>query len=408
VTGWFVIARRELLERVRTKWFAIVTALGPVFLIGMIVVPILLAGLSHATKIAIVDHTGKMADTIKAALEQQGDWTVTIRTDDPTEQALLDQIRDKQINGFLVIAPDALDAGPVVYQGDDATAQLPMAQLRSAAMTARIMAREHLSMGELGQLLAVNFSTRHTTGEAATASGGAVFILGYVVMIILYMAIVLYAVNVMRSIVAEKTNRVVEIMVAAAKPRALMIGKIVGVGAVGLAQLLAWTVMAIVVIHWREAILGLFGLHGGFALPPLSAADALVILVDFVLGYFFYASLYAAVGAMVSSDQEAQQAQMPVTMLLVITMICMQLVANDPRGGAASALTLVPFSSPILMPMRWLLGGASALDVTLSFAILAASTWLVASLSARIYRVGILMYGKRPGLGELVRWLRHG
>ena len=406
--AWLVIARREFLERVRTKWFAIVTALGPIFMIGILVVPILLAGLGGTSKLAIVDRSGKMADAIKGALEQQGPgWKVTIRTDSPTDDALLDEIKHKRINGFLTIAPDALDAGPVVYQGDNATAQLPMSQLKAAVTTARIMAREHLSLEELGKLLAVNFSTRHTTGEAPSASGGAVFVLGYIVMIILYMSIVLYAVNVMRSVVQEKTNRVVEIMVAAAKPRALMLGKILGVGAVGLAQILAWTVMAVVVIHWRGPILGLFGLSGGFALPPLAASDGLVILVDFFLGYFFYAALYAAVGAMVSSDQEAQQAQLPVTMLLVLTMICMQLVANDPRGGSAEILTLVPFSSPILMTMRWLLGGASTLDLGLMLAILAASTWGVAILSARIYRVGILMYGKRPGLGELLRWLRY-
>ncbi len=407
LTGWAVVARREFLERVRTRWFAITTALGPIFMIGLLVVPVLLAGLGGATKLDVIDHSGQIAPTLEVVLAKTGDWTVNIRTDDPSEASLLAEIHDKKIDGFLVIPKDALDKGEIVYQGDNATAQMPMAILREAVKEARIVAIEHFDTAKLDRLFNVNFTARHTTGEAATASGGATFALGYIVMFVMYLAIVLYGVNVMRSVVTEKTSRVVEMMVAATKPRALLLGKIVGVGAVGVVQVLAWFVMAIVLVTFREPILGLFGVHGGFALPPLTPLDGVVILVDFVLGYFFYAALYAAVGAMVSSDQEAQQAQTPITMLLVLTIICVQLVANDPRATGPMVLTLVPFSSPILMPMRWLLGGASGIEVVLSFAILAASTWLVALASARIFRVGILMYGKRPSLREVVRWLRY-
>jgi ABC-2 type transport system permease protein len=223
------------------------------------------------------------------------------------------------------------------------------------------------------------------------------------------MAIVLYAVNVMRSVVLEKTNRVVEIMVAAAKPRALMLGKILGVGAVGLIQIAVWAAMGLVTMTYRAEILGVFGVEaGGWNVPPIGADAVAVILAYFLLGYFFYASLYAAIGAMVSSDQEAQQAQTPVILLLILPVMCVQLVANDPRGSAAELLTLIPFSSPILMPMRYLLDGATGVSVAISLAILAASTWAAAWLSARIYRVGILLYGKRPSLRELGRWIKYG
>jgi ABC-2 type transport system permease protein len=408
---WLVIARREFLERVRTKWFAIVTALGPLFMIGIMVVPVVLATMKHSATIQVVDHTGKgVGADIQTALHKDG-WNVTILDQEPAEAVLFGRIRDKTINGFLIIPADALDKGEPVYQGDNATNQASMAQLKQSTYAAIIHARAiglGLRADQLEALLIPpQLQTHHSTGELAAASGAATFILGYLVMIILYMAIVLYAVAVMRSVVMEKTNRVVEIMVAAAKPRALMLGKILGVGGAGLAQLTLWLAMAVAMITFREPILGLFGKSGGFAMPPLAIGDAAVILCCFLLGFLFYASLYAAIGAMVSSDQEAQQAQVPITMLLVVTMLCMQLVANDPRGGTAEILTIVPFSSPILMPMRWLLGGASTLDVILSLGVLAASAYLIASLSARIYRVGILMYGKRPGLGELIRWLRY-
>ena len=133
----------------------------------------------------------------------------------------------------------------------------------------------------------------------------------------------------------------------------------------------------------------------------------MTLLNVLLIGFFFYASLYAAIGAMVNSEQEAQQAQTPVILMLMVPMICVQLVANDPRGGSAQLLTLLPFSAPILMPMRYLLGGATGGEVAVSLLILALSTWVVAVLSARIYRVGILLYGKRPSLRELGRWIRY-
>jgi ABC-2 type transport system permease protein len=409
---WLVIARREFLERVRTIWFIAVTALGPVGMIAIIVIPVLLARANTAATVQIVDHTHDVGAPLVTELSKLG-WKVEVVPEATDERTLLGRIRDGSINGFLVVPADAVSGNAsIVYQGDNATNQL--VALSVWQMTQRVVqhargAADGVDGRKLDRILApVLIETKHTTGEASGSSAGAAFVLGYAVMFILYMAIILYAVNVMRSVVQEKTNRVVELMVAAAKPQALMLGKIIGVGAVGLVQIAAWLAMAVVTITYRTQILGLFGVSGGgFTLPPLAWIDAVVIILYFLLGYFFYAALYAAIGAMVSSDQEAQQAQMPVTLLLLIPMLCMQVVANDPRGGAAEALTQIPFSSPILMPMRWLLGGSSGPDAAVSLGILAISTVLVTRLAGRIYRVGILMYGKRPSLREIARWLKY-
>jgi ABC-2 type transport system permease protein len=345
-------------------------------------------------------------------------WKAELAAPDTAEQALLDRIRDDQIDGFVTIPAGAAGLGAqtvVVYQGDNATNQGVVQVMHQVVDLAVLRARFDREFEIPTDVLDValvppRFEPRHTTGKPASASGTAVFVVGYAAMIILYMAIVLYAVSVMRSVVMEKTNRVVEIMVAAAKPRALMFGKIAGVGAAGLLQISAWAVMAYLTLTFRGELLGLFGVHGagGWSLPPLGLDAVAVILAYFLLGYFFYAALYAAIGAMVSSEQEAQQAQTPVILLLFVPMMCMQLVANDPRGGAAQLLTMLPFSAPILMPMRYLLDGASGAQVAVSLGILAASTWLAAWLAARIYRIGILLYGKRPSLRELGRWIRYG
>lgn len=414
---WAVIAGREFLERVRTKWFVIGTLLGPIGMLALIVIPAVLARAgAESVHVKVVDGTHRLAPAIAATLAATDKWRVEEVPDGPeaAPAALLAEIKRGEINGFITIPPDALADGTIVYQGDNATSQsVAIALSRGiSAVVLRERARAaNVSDAQMTEVLRpVALDIKHTTGEAEGASGQAVFFVGFALMFIMYMAILLYAMNVMRSVVQEKTSRVVELMVAAAKPRSLMAGKVIGVGLVGLVQLAVWLGMAYLTMTYRDTVLGMFGVSGagGVALPSLRVSEIAIVLVYFILGYFFYAALYAAVGAMVSTEQEAQQAQTPIVLLLVIPVTCMQLVANDPRGGTAELMTLLPFSSPVLMPMRYLLGGASVAQLFLSLAILAGSTALVIAAAARIYRVGILMYGKRPSVRELVRWLRYG
>ncbi len=410
---WAVVARRELLERLRTPWFIAVTLLGPVMMIALIVVPVVLGRIGDRTaRVQLVDHSRDgLGESLRAELVKAG-WRVELVPPTTEERVLLGRIADETIDGFLVVPREAPAGGIFIYKGDNATSEQTM-RLLSRTVTDEVRrARGRalgLAPGDIDAMMArVDIAPVHTTGETAGSSGLAAFVVGYIVMFVLYMAIVLYAANVLRSVVQEKTNRVAEIMVAAAKPRALMFGKILGVGSVGLIQLTIWAVMGVLTINYRGELLGMFGVAAGaWNVPPMDAIDVAVILAYFLLGYFFYAAIFAAIGAMVSSEQEAQQAQTPVVMILVIPMLCVQLVANDPRGGVAEALTQIPFSSAVLMPMRWSLGGASTGSLLVSMAILALSTWLVARLAARIYRVGILLYGKRMSLREALRWMRH-
>ena len=409
---WLVIARRELIERLRTPWFIIVTLLGPLLMVALIVVPVVLGRVGDQTaRVEIIDRSGKLGEPLRNALLAEH-WRAELVAPDTDEKEMLARIAADRIDGYLVVPAEAPTAGSFVYKGDNASAEHVMRSLNRVIYSVVLATRGKaldVPDDKVAKLLApVDFTTRHTTGEDECSSGLAAFLVGYIVMFVLYLAIVLYAVNVLRSVVQEKTNRVVEIMVAASKPRALMLGKILGVGCVGLIQVTVWAVMGVVTINQRGALLGMFGVDaGGWSVPPMDAADIAVILTYFLLGYFFYAGIFAAIGAMVSSEQEAQQAQTPVMMVLIIPMLCVQLVANDPRGGVSEFLTQLPFSSAVLMPMRWSLGGASVTSLLISMGILAFSTYLVARIAARIYRVGILMYGKRPSLRELVRWLRY-
>jgi ABC-2 type transport system permease protein len=407
-----VIARRELLERVKSKWFVVMTLIGPLGMIAMIVIPALIAsGSTEGTKVEIVDRGGALARPLADALEAER-WIVAIAPPATPDAALEEKIRQGQINGYISIDRDALAGGPIVYRGDNASSQAVQGVLRqrvTKVVLEQRMAQAHLTPEQLAILRKqISFSSEHTTGEKAASSGTGAFLVAYFLAIILYMVITVYGIGVMRSVVQEKASRVMELMVAAVKPRSLMAGKILGVGAAGLIQIGVWLAIGAVLLAYRAEVLGAFGISGGGkALPPLAAGEIAVILAYFVMGYFFYSAMYAALGAMVSSEQETQQVQLPVTMLLIVGILCLQVISNDPRGGASAAMTMVPFWSPILMPMRYVLGGAQLGDVALSLGILAASTVLVVRAAAKIYRVGVLLYGKRPGVRELIRWLRY-
>lgn len=408
-----VIARRELLERVRSRWFVAVTLLGPVFMIAMIVIPAMIASKSVVgARVDIIDKSGALGEQVAAELRDI-EWKPRIVPADTPYAESVRRIRDDEINGFVVIPTHALEGELIIYEGDNASSQ--MVQMILHERVRRVVQRERgkrasISDETLDKLLGrVNFLAQLNTGADKATSGLAAFFLGYILSFILYMVITLYGVAVMRSVVQEKTSRVMELMVAAVKPSSLMAGKILGVGAAGLIQVTVWLAMGAITLAYRTQILGAFGMDtaAGPTLPPLALVEIAVVLSYFVIGFFFYAAMYAAVGAMVSSEQETQQVQMPVTMLLIIGVLCFQLISNDPRGTPATVMTMLPFWSPLLMPMRYVLGGASLGEVVLSLGILVISTGLVVRGAAKIYRVGVLMYGKRPSLRELARWLRY-
>lgn len=417
--SWPVIARREFLERVRSKWFIAITLLGPVVMTAIIVVPAWLGARAalDRVKIQVVDRSGHdlFPSIVRASAGFEMPFDFESVSPGIDEKVLLGRIRDEKINGFLLIPKGVLAGEKAIYRGDNATNIRVGVQLQGALYMAARSARA-AEAGVRPEVInqidwpKVELEAQHDTGRGQAAQAQASFLVGYVVMFVLYMSILIYAVNVMRSVVLEKTSRVIEIVVSATRPSSLMFGKVIGVGSVGLVQLAVWSGMALLLFHYRGELLGAFGVDGAsdVELPPLALVDVLVILAYFALGYFLYAALYAAIGAMVNSDQDAQQAQTPVVLLLILPVVCVQLVAGNPRGPIAQVLTLVPFSSPILMPMRYLLSGATPLEVALSMAILVASLVAAVWIAGRIYRIGILMYGKRPGLRELGRWIRHG
>jgi ABC-2 type transport system permease protein len=216
----------------------------------------------------------------------------------------------------------------------------------------------------------------------------------------LFVTVTMYGVMVLRAVVDEKSSRVMEVMLASATPKQMMAGKVLGVGAVGLSQLGIWSIAA--------AIYGTPGLVMASVLGFTIPKEILIGLpVFFVLGYVLYSACFAALGATVNSEQEAQQLQMIVMLPLILASSFMWEVIRHPDSATSIFLSLFPFTSPVLMFMRMAVATPPLWQVLLCVALLIATVYLVISICARIYRVGILMYGKRPTLPEIIKWLRY-
>jgi len=372
-------------------------------------------------QIVVVDEgTGGLAARVQAQLGRSlrfrvVELAIAPERGDAVRDSLTTAVQREEIDGFLVLGPATVEAGTAEYRGRNVSSLRDMGVLEAAVRQSVVV--ERLNRRGIDPALVqeaqarFDLTTLRITKRGATGeSGEATFILGYAVGLILYMVILLYGINVMRSVLEEKQTRIIEVLVSSLRPFQLMMGKVIGVGGVGLFQFLIWTGVGYGMIHYRARILGWFNVPAeamnAVPLPSISAELMTMVIVYFLLGYLLYAALFAVVGASVNTDTEAQQAQQPVMMLLVAALIVSFGALGDPNGQLAVMTSLIPLSSPIIMPVRVATSDVPTGQVGLSLAILAATVLVVIWGSARVYRIGILMYGKRPSVRELWRWAR--
>jgi len=415
---WAVI-RREFVERVRSKWFWISALLGPVFFGAMIVVPVLFAGAGGTRRIAVVDGTtGAFGERVAAGLRHGKIFRATrVPAGAGVVDSLTQLVGAKQLDGFLILTDAVVETGTAEYRASNVSSFRDVAELQDVlarlAMAARLE-RQGVDPALVGRAqLRISLETKKISGSTTTGESAAQsFALAYVMGVVLFLVITIYGVNVMGSVVEEKTTRIVEVLVSSLRPFQLMMGKVLGVGAVSLFQFVLWGLGAKLLLSQRRALLADLGgveeARQVFQMPHLSAATLGVFLSYFLGGFFLYSAMYAAVGAMSSNEQEARQAQQPVMFLLLVAYVSMFGLTNNPESTYAVTLSLIPFTAPIAMPVRWAASTVPAGELGASLGLLAAGIVAVTWMAARIYRVGILMTGKRPNIKELVRWIRAG
>jgi ABC-2 type transport system permease protein len=423
---WAVI-KREYLERVRTKWFIFSTVFTPLLFGALTLLPIWLASKSTSTEnvahIQILDASGtglgkRVAYALGGGLMADTSATQVITLDTTqlaaAEVAATDAVVKRETRGYLVLGPHILDATETRYAGRNGSSIVDIERIRGAVRQG-ILAMRLQSAGvdaervtSLLQAKQVDIDAEQIGDRGREGKGGLVkYIFAFSLAFLLYMSIFIYGQNVLRGVLEEKQTRVAEVVVSSVPTDTLLAGKVLGVGAVGITQQILWVIGSIVVIRLREPVMHALKIpSASITLPSIPPAVLALLLLFFVLGFMLYSALFAAVGAMVNSDQEAQQAAQPVTLLLVATAILIQPVLLNPGTKLAVIASIFPFSAPILMPLRLSLVSVPWQQVVGSFVSMIVAIAIAIWLASRIYRTGLLMYGKRPSFGEVARWLR--
>ncbi len=435
----FAVIRRELVERVRTKSFVISTMLVPVFMVIMAVVPaLMMSGSSRSMRIGVVDGTStgvgaKIEQTLNTQrLSEDSGATPRYIVTRVAAPDRTDAVRDSLVkhtglgkggkaadalDGVLVVRDDVLQTGKIEYLGSNVGSFEAMGRLEGSlrqVITGTRFEADGIDPAVVARAMApVSVSTTKVSdGEATGESGGASFVIAYLMGFILYFGVFMYGQQTMTSVVEEKTSRIMEVLASSLTPFQMLLGKVLGVGMTGLLQMGIWGGTVFLVTSQRARLAGLFGLSPDAiqSLPiPSMAPDLLVVfLVYFALGFLLYGALFAAIGSMCNTVQETQQYASAVMMLIVFGFFGVFAMINDPTGGLGVTMSFIPFFSPFVMPVRWSLAAVPPLELALSLGLMLIALMGTTWLAGRIYRTGILMYGKKPTWGEVWRWVRAG
>jgi ABC-2 type transport system permease protein len=407
----WLIARREYLERIRTKSFLIMTILIPALMIGGIFGGGMIGRKSKSNShIAVVSRDGQVAEDLKAELENGKRSRMTVDVISPpgaaTRESLDARLAAKQLDGYLWITPGATSGARPAFawtpksRADIITRDTISRALRTV-LTREGLLHQGMVASDVDALMQPIELDSSQAGGADDAD--AAFYSAYALFILMYLVIMLYGMNVARSIIEEKTSRVFEVLLATIRPEEMMAGKVIGVGAVGLTQVGLWLLTAVLLTSTSLVTL----LTGSEVHVPLSATQVGFFVVYFLLGYLLYSSIAAALGAMTNSEQELQQLNMFLVMPLAACMFSLSFVIPNPDGVAATVMSLIPFCTPLIMYLRISMGHPAAAQIGISIVLMMGTIYGVLWLASRIYRVGILMYGKKPSLPEIARWLKY-
>ena len=420
----FLIIKREYLSRVRKKSFIIMTLLTPLFMIGLFVIPMLLASSSEdKTTIAIIDNN------------KFNEFRLTSNLN--LEYTYLNELNLEQHKTTLIETYDFLLHIPEIDSIQQIESSIEVYSINQMSLSIKQNVENQIDKKLTNIYLLqsginpdqIKKSQSKSTiktyvvdeqGENTKGNSEASFGIGLVGGFLIYIFIFMYGTMVMRSVIEEKTNRIVEIIISSVKPFELMLGKIISVALVGLSQFAMWIILGFVFLliangfistdidvtnlNTNEAVLSSEIGSSFMALPIKSLI--FVFLIYFLGGYLLYGSLFAAIGSASDQETDSQQFIVPITIPLIVSFVLVQLVIDSPHGGLAYWLSMIPFTSPIIMIAR-IPFGVPLHELLLSISLLIGGFLLTTWVAAKIYRVGILMYGKKISYKELWKWLKY-
>jgi len=437
VTKFLVVFKREYAQVVKKKSFIVGLVLTPLLMSAFVVLPALLAFMKsdRTEHLAVIDQTDRaLGDQFDAALDSYKlkdnedtpyyaiDRVFKIGPDDPARfKAVEDSLRllvdGKELKYFLVLKADAelVDSSLYLVTNSDNFTSIRRFERELAKLLASVRLQRseiNLSVDSILVLTrSLDLSVRDTKGESMPFATK--YFSALVFVMILFGTILGYGQMVMRSVIEEKNSRIMEVMISSVSPFQLMMGKIMGLGAATLTQVAAWFCMGAMLFLLR----GAFNIDVSIERIVFNPAIIIFFILYLVSGYLLFSTLFALVGSIVTSEKEAQSLVAPITMILILPMILGIAVVQDPNSTMARVLSLIPFTAPTMMMMRlvfvtptvteYSLFGGIVGEALLGFLLVVFTFAAMVWLTGRVFRIGILMYGKRPTLPEIIKWVKY-
>ncbi len=426
-----IIFWREYTSRVRTPSFWVLTILAPVLFAGLTAIPVLMALFTETEtfKVYVHDPSGRVAPL----LEQASVLHLTfLRSDEPDPVRLRERVLNEKGMAALFL-PEDLSRGQItatfyaIRSPTLPTSRKIEEKIRTALQRVRLE-DAGVPIARQEQLnFSFKFGVKKITPSGDEDAGAEIaYIVGYLAALLNYVMIFMYGGLILRAVTEEKTNRIMEVMISSVRPYTLMMGKVVAVACVGLTQFAVWIVLYLVLSLGLGLLAGAMGASPPDT-PELTAEQqanlaqkiqraleefnpALVpwMIFYFLTGFFLFGSLFAAIGAAVDQENDSQQLSMLVSLPAIIPMLILPSVVTNPSGPLAALTSLIPFFAPTIMPVRLAASAPSWWELSASAGLMVLSAWGAVVLAGKIYRVGVLMYGKKPTLKEMYRWMREG
>jgi ABC-2 type transport system permease protein len=407
------IIKKEYRMIVKKKSFVISTILTPALMAAFIFLPMLMAKYGRGQKsIDVVDLSGLVGEefidnssTVKETLKFRL-APMSNRTESEWITLYRQKILDKSVDGFLLVPTDVRENRRVQFFAlniSDFETNKYISSTVQKIVARQIMSEQRIDPAVVKEAIrSVNLDTFKVKKEGVTkTSSGTEYLMSIFMLTILFSIIVAYGQLIMRGVLEEKSSRIVEVLISSTRVKSLFYGKIIGIGLAGLTQVVLWIIIGALLLSQTS-----LSINAG-VLSFLSLELALYFILFFLLGYFMYAILFSIVGASVNTDQEAQQFAAPITYLMLIPFILGVMVTQNPNSLPVVIASLFPLFSPTLMFMRISVAVPSPLQVWFSIVFSFLTTWFLAWLGAKIFRTGLLMYGKKPSLKEIIKWLKY-
>ncbi len=430
----WTIARSEFVRRVKSKSFILTTLLVPLALAGFIAVTALVSmnvadvAEHDARTIAVVDETGFVLDRLLS--EEDAEHTLV-----PGDSATIrEEVLAGRYDGYVTIPKGVLtgeeSASYFTVEGGGFGVSVSLQNRIRRAIRDQKMEDSNISP-EVLDILDTHVAMRSVKlitegGEAGEEAGSTAMFggLGVAMGMIMYLALLLYGQAIFLGVMEEKRTRVVEVLISSVRPFSLLMGKVLGIGAMGLMQLACWGFALLALTTFGGTVVGMFldpamlGLDAaasaeevlsasGVTLPSVQFSVFVWFVLYFLVGFLLYAGLFAAVGSMVEQAQDAQSLMLPVMLPIVLPIFFILPILESPNSSLAVVLSMIPFTAPVPMVIRLAVADLPFWEVLLSFTLLIAGALVTVWASSRIYRVGILMYGKKASLKDAIRWFRH-